>query len=168
MPRKVQDVIAHTWESQANLSLFLALLVLLVFVLPSLGLEGHDERLYSNLATSVVLISGVAIAWRQRVVFLLASSIAVVTLSVRWAAWLSLRYQPSRLARSTDHCGDSDAFVHLVVAGLRPGADHGRAPPGGDSGLLTVWVCLGTRLRHRGLKSSRFFHTSRARPVFRQ
>jgi hypothetical protein len=86
MPRKVREVIAQSWESQANLSLFLALLVLLVFVVPSLGLERADERLYSEFASSVLLISGVTIAWRRRVVFLLASSIGVVTIFVRWAA----------------------------------------------------------------------------------
>jgi hypothetical protein len=90
MPRKVREVIAQSWESQANLSLFLALLVLLVFVVPSLGLERADERLYSELTSSVLVISGVAIAWRQRVVFWLASSIAVVTLFVRWVALPSL------------------------------------------------------------------------------
>jgi Ion channel len=58
-------------------------------VLPSLGLERTDERLYSNFVTSVMLICGVAIAWRRRTLFFLSSSITVVTLSVRWAAWLS-------------------------------------------------------------------------------
>jgi hypothetical protein len=89
MPRKVRDVIVQTWQSEANLSLFLALLVLLAFVLPALGLERQNERLYSNLATSVVLISGVAIAWRRRAVFFLAVSITVVTLFVRWTVLLS-------------------------------------------------------------------------------
>jgi len=89
MPRKVREVISQTWQSEASLSLFLALLVLLVFVLPSLGLERKDERLYGSLGTSVVLISGVAIAWRRRAVFFLASSIAVVTLFVKWAVLLS-------------------------------------------------------------------------------
>jgi Ion channel len=90
MPRKVREVIAQSWESQANLSLFLALLILLVFVVPSLGLERADERLYSEFASSVLLISGVAIAWKRRVVFLVASSIGVVTIIVRWAALPSL------------------------------------------------------------------------------
>jgi Ion channel len=90
MPRKVRDVIAQSWESQANLSLFLALLILLVFVVPSLGLERRDERLYSEVAFSVLLISGVAIAWRQRALFWLASCLGVVTIFVRWAALPSL------------------------------------------------------------------------------
>jgi hypothetical protein len=87
MPRRVRDAITQTWQSEANLSFFLALLVLLAFVLPCLGLE--RRRLYDNLAFSVVLISGVAIAWRRRAVFFLASFIALVTLLVKWTVVLS-------------------------------------------------------------------------------
>ena len=88
MLRKVREVVAQTWQSEANLSIFLALLVLLIFVIPSLGLERADERLYSNVGTSVMLVCGVAIAWRRRAVFFAASSVAVVTLVARWADFL--------------------------------------------------------------------------------
>jgi hypothetical protein len=88
MPSKVREAIAQTWQSEANLSIFLALLVLLIFVIPSLGLERADERLYGNLMTSVMLVCGVAIAWRRRAVFFLALSVTVVTLAARWADFL--------------------------------------------------------------------------------
>ncbi len=88
MVRKVREVLSETWRSEANLSFFLALLVLIAFVLPSLGLERNDERLYSDVGSSVLLISGVFIAWRRRAVFFLASFIALVALFVRWAAFL--------------------------------------------------------------------------------
>jgi hypothetical protein len=88
MPRKVREAIAQTWQSEANLSVFLALLVLLIFLIPSLGLERADERLYGNLMTSVMLVCGVAIAWRRRAVFFLALSVTVVTLAARWADFL--------------------------------------------------------------------------------
>jgi hypothetical protein len=87
MTRKVREAITQTWQSEANLSFFLALLVLLAFVLPCLGLE--RRRLYNNLASSVVLISGVAIAWRRRAVFFLAASVTLVTLIVKWTVLLS-------------------------------------------------------------------------------
>ncbi len=144
MPRKVQDVIAHTWESQANLSLFLALLVLLVFVLPSLGLEGHDERLYSNLATSVVLISGVAIAWRQRVVFLLASSIAVVTLSVRWAAWLS----PATNLRAWPEVLTIAAILMLLYILLSQVFAQGPITAARLQGAIAVYLLFGSAWAH--------------------
>jgi hypothetical protein len=95
MPRNVREAITQTWQSEANLSVFLALLILLAFVLPSLGLERQDRMLYSNLATTVMLISGVAIAWRGRALFLVASSIAVVTLIVRWSALLFPPHTPT-------------------------------------------------------------------------
>jgi hypothetical protein len=88
MPRKVRETIAQTWQSEANLSIFLALLVLLIFVIPSLGLERDNERLYGNLMTSVLLLCGAAIAWRRRAVFVLALSVTVVTLAARWADFL--------------------------------------------------------------------------------
>jgi len=89
MPRKVREAIAQTWQSEANMSVFLALLVLLIFVIPSLGLERDNERLYGNLMTSVMLVCGAAIAWRRRAVFFLASAVALVTLVVRWVDFLS-------------------------------------------------------------------------------
>jgi hypothetical protein len=89
MPRKVREVVAQTWQSEANLSIFLALLVLLIFVIPSLGLERADEHRYGNLMISVLLVCGAAIAWRRRAVFFLASAVALVTLVVRWVDFLS-------------------------------------------------------------------------------
>jgi len=85
IPRKVREVVTQTWQSEANLSVFLALLVLLIFVIPSLGLERSDERLYGNLGTTVRLGCGAAIAWRRRAVFIVTSCVAVVTLVARWA-----------------------------------------------------------------------------------
>src|ERR1039458_2071302 len=69
-PPKGQDVrdraralITDSWQSQANLSLFLGLMVLIAFVLPSMGFGKGDIKLYSDVAFSLLLISGVAIAW---------------------------------------------------------------------------------------------------------
>ena len=86
--QKVREVVTQTWQTEANLSVFLAVLVLLIFVIPSLGLERDAERLYGNLGTTVILVCGVAVAWRRRRVLLLASGIGVVTLVARWANFL--------------------------------------------------------------------------------
>jgi hypothetical protein len=88
IPKKVREVVTQTWQSEANMSVFLGLLVLVVFVIPSLGIERNDERLYSNWGTSLLLVCGVAISWRRRALFFLASSVAVVTLVARWVDWL--------------------------------------------------------------------------------
>jgi hypothetical protein len=85
--QKGRDLIAQTWESQLNLSLFLGLLVFTVFLLPAIGVEHPDGRLLRDLIFSVVLISGVAIAWGQRHLFMLSSCVASVALAIRLAAW---------------------------------------------------------------------------------
>lgn len=90
--RKARAVIAETWQSQANLSLFLGMLVVTGFLLPSMGFGKRDLRLYSDIVFSLLLISGVAIAWGQRTLFLLSGSVASVALVVRWLAlWKETR-----------------------------------------------------------------------------
>ena len=84
---KAKGLITETWQSQANLSLFLALEILIAFILPSLGFGREDTRLYSDIGFSILLISGAAVAWGQKTLFVTASVIAGATLVVRWIAW---------------------------------------------------------------------------------
>ena len=89
MRRTVRKVVKETWESEANLSLFLALLVLVVFVLPAVGFDRSDQRLYNDVSYTVILSSGVAIAWRSRPLFFTAASFALIAIVIKWAAWFS-------------------------------------------------------------------------------
>ena len=50
--KKAQGLIAETWQSQANLSLFLLLEILIAFMLPSLGFGKEDIQLYSDIGFS--------------------------------------------------------------------------------------------------------------------
>lgn len=84
---KARGLIAETWQSQANLSLFLMLQVVTAFVLPSIGFGRENSRLYSNLAFTILLLSGVAIAWGQRKLFIVSALIGGAALAVRWTAW---------------------------------------------------------------------------------
>jgi hypothetical protein len=86
MRKKARGLIHESWQSQVNLSFFLVLLVFAGFLLPCLGFGKHDLRRYSDIAFSVMVVSGVAIGWGQRKLFLVASFIAVVALVVRWVA----------------------------------------------------------------------------------
>ena len=69
---KARALIKQSWQSQANLSFFLALLVTAGFILPSLGFGKSDELLYADWVYSLMLVSGVAIAWGRRWLFLLS------------------------------------------------------------------------------------------------
>jgi hypothetical protein len=87
---KSRALIAQTWESQLNLSFFLGLLVVTVFLLPALGFEGQHSRISTDLVFSTVLVSGVAIAWGQPRLFVFGSFLAAIALSIRWAGlWIS-------------------------------------------------------------------------------
>ena len=87
MHSKARDLLVQGWRSEANLSLFLFLLILVGFVLPSLGSEKHNETLYSDIVFTVVLVVGSAIAWGDRRVFVLTSLVSIVTIAVWWATW---------------------------------------------------------------------------------
>src|SRR5271170_3168585 len=93
---RTRALISHTWESQLNLSFFLALLVTTAFVMPALGLGQRHWHLASDIASTVILISGVAIAWGQRRLFAVALCFGVFSLCVRGAGWW-IRTEPFHL-----------------------------------------------------------------------
>jgi hypothetical protein len=66
MHSKTRDLLTRSWQSEANLSLFLFLLIVVGFVLPSLGFEKNNLPLYADIAFTVVLVVGTAIAWGDR------------------------------------------------------------------------------------------------------
>jgi len=84
---KSRALIAQTWESQANLSLFLGLLVVTAFLMPALGLDHPYKRFSHDLIYSLIVISGVAIGWGQRRLFILGACLGSLAIGLRWAAW---------------------------------------------------------------------------------
>jgi hypothetical protein len=84
---KARDLLVHTWESQANLAFFLGLLVFSVFVLPAIGFGSDHSTLYTDCVYSVLVISGVAIAWGRRLLFYSAAVLGLLAIVVRWTAF---------------------------------------------------------------------------------
>jgi Ion channel len=87
--QKARALIAESWQSQANLTFFLGLAVALGFVLPVLGFGKNDEILYSDFCFTLMIISGVAIAWGRPWLFGLAAFVGSVTIAVRWMAFFT-------------------------------------------------------------------------------
>lgn len=87
--QKARGFIKETWQSQANLAFFLGILVAVGFVLPSLGFGKDDEQRYSDFVFSLLLISGVAIAWGRRWLFPLAVFVGSVAIAVRWMGFFT-------------------------------------------------------------------------------
>lgn len=87
--QKAKAIISETWQSQANLALFLVLLVLIVFVLPVLGVGQQDLRHYGDIGFNLLLVSGVAIAWGHNALFLFSGAVASVAIAVRVMGWIT-------------------------------------------------------------------------------
>ncbi len=86
---KAKRVLADTWQSQANLSVFLGTVVVFAFIFPILGLGRNDIKLYADIAFTLLLVSGVAIAWGHKIQLLISGSVACVAIVSRWANWFS-------------------------------------------------------------------------------
>ncbi len=84
---KARELIIQTWQSQANLAVFLLLLAVTVFILPALNVERSHLRFYGDVVYSFMLVTGIAIAWGQRKLMFVAGAIGAVTLAARWLAW---------------------------------------------------------------------------------
>lgn len=70
------------WQEDRGLSIFLALLVMVIFVLPVLPMPGSTARFASNLAFSALLIAGAISSGQWRWMRI----IVVLALLVRWVA----------------------------------------------------------------------------------
>jgi hypothetical protein len=51
----IDDHTAYTLRSQINISIFLGLLILTVFVMPSIGFGSKHERLYGSIVFSILI-----------------------------------------------------------------------------------------------------------------
>jgi hypothetical protein len=138
MPLKTRDLLTRIWQSQANLSLFLFLLILTAFVLPSVGFEKNSLRFYDDAAASVVAVVGTAIAWRNRKLFLLTSVAVIVAIAFRWATWWRPTQTLSLWSASTGLAAIIMITVVLLWQVFRPGPVTGMRV----QGALAAYLCL--------------------------
>lgn len=141
---KARRVIADSWQSQANLSFFLVLLVLFSFVFPVLGFGRKDTNLYADAAFSLLLISGVAIAWGQRWLMLIAGFVCSACIAVRW---MNLLTPSTTLQIWSDAWSVAATLVIsfvLLAQVFRPGrVSHSRI-----QGAIAVYLMFGAAWAH--------------------
>jgi voltage-gated potassium channel Kch len=77
------DELPEAAESQIRISIFLALLVLTVFVLPALGLGVGHLQGYGIIVSCLLFCSGVSIAWGRRRLFIFSALVAVVAICAK-------------------------------------------------------------------------------------
>lgn len=81
---KIWESFSRFWATDRGLSIFLVMIVVVVFVLPSLASMGITGRLFFDIFFSILLISGIASMSGQRRVFITLAGISIVALAVRW------------------------------------------------------------------------------------
>ena len=155
--RKSRVLIAQTWESQLNLSLFLVMLVVTVFLMPALGLERPLGRFSRDVTFSIVLVSGVTIAWGQRRLFVFSSCVATVALGVRWAAWWYRTDDFALFARDIHPCRHRSNLLDIAFADIPSRDSYIGASPGRAGGLSADGPRMGALLSNCQSPDTRFF-----------
>lgn len=88
MRKKIWRALLRFWATDHGLSLFLALLIVVVFVLAPLAPMGPLGRFVTDLIFSLLLIAGVASLSASRGLLVTASAVVGAALLVRWLGWL--------------------------------------------------------------------------------
>ena len=137
MPSKARDLLTRSWQSQANLSLFLFLLVLAAFVLPSMGVG--DSSLEDDIGFSVLAVAGSAIAWESRRLFALTSLVTIVAIGLRWAMW----WKPTHTHALWTVSSTLAAAVAITVVLFRQVLGPGRVTMMRVKGAIAAYLCIG-------------------------
>jgi hypothetical protein len=144
MPLNTRDLLARSWQSQADLAVFLLLLILTTFVLPAVGFEKNSLPLYDRAAGSVLAVVGAAIAWRNRKLFLLTSLVVIVAIAFRWATWWRPTHTLTVWSASTGLAAVIMITVVLLWQVFRAGPITGMR----IQGAISAYLCLGFAWAH--------------------
>ena len=163
MHGKTGDFSILAWWSEANLSLFLLLLVLLGFVFPSLGVEKNNLPLYSDIAFSIVLIVGAVVASGNRQVARIDGTRGRHCVRRALDKVVDANEHDGTLERHNGgHSGHNDC---PVLARVPPRSRHLDARARRHCGLPVSRVWLGARLPHRRVVGPGAFSTTGSEPT---
>jgi hypothetical protein len=141
---RARGLIKESWQSQANLSFFLALLAVVAFVLPSMGFGARNIKRYSDLTFSLLLISGVAIAWGRRKLFLVAGFVGSAALAVRWMAF----FTPTPALQLWSEQSSLAAILFIAVVLLMQVFREGAVTHSRIQGAIAVYLLFGIGWAH--------------------
>ena len=144
MHSKARDLLARGWQSEVNLSLFLFLLILAGFVLPSLGFEKHNLPLYGDVTFSIILVTGAAIAWGEKRLFALTALVSIVAIVVRWAAW----WAPTNALRLWSSSAGLAALFTITAVLLWQVFRSGPVTWMRVQGAIAAYLCIGAGWAH--------------------
>lgn len=139
MRRPLRHVVTEMRKPDYGLPVLLALLVLMGFVLPSLGLEGSNERLYGDIASSLMLVSAVVVASGDRWTLVLALVMTLASVIARWAVWFS---PPGALGAWPELVACTTVLVFSLII-LRQVVRPGAVNLSRVLGAIAVYLLLG-------------------------
>jgi hypothetical protein len=128
-------------EARILIPIFLGLLILTVFVMPSLGIgEAHEQR-YGIIVSSVLFCSGVSIAWHRKGLFFFSALTAVIAVCAQVYA---LRI-PGRLGILCSETAILAATL-VIVWTLLLQIFHSKGPvtPASLQAAIAVYLLFGT------------------------
>jgi hypothetical protein len=144
MHSRTRDLLTHSWQSQANLSFFLSLLILGGFVLPSLGVERSNLSLYADIAFSLISVVGAALAWENRRLFVLTSLVTIVAIVLQWARW----WKPTNTIILWSASAALTALAMITVVLLWQVFRPGPVTMMRIQGAIAAYLCLGFAWAH--------------------
>lgn len=163
--RKARELLSQSWQSEAYLSVFLFIILLLVFVFPSLDIGVHHVTLYSNIGTTIGFIAGIGIARGNHRLLILTSVVCGLAIIMHWLAW----WMPESMILVLSQALDMAAILAIIVALLwqiyRPGPITGVRV----QGAIAAYLCLAFWWAHAyhivDLLSPGSFNTSAINPA---
>jgi Ion channel len=141
---KARRVIADTWQSQANLSLFLAVLVAFSFVAPVLGFGHHNIKLYADIGFTLMMVSGVAIAWGHPKLMTVAAIVGAVAVAYRWANF----FRPSPTLQVYADGSSIVAILIIAIVLLAQVFGPGRVTHVRIQGAIAAYLLFGAGYAH--------------------
>src|SRR3954447_13955902 len=135
--KRARVLVVQTWQSEASLSVLLALLVLAIFIMPLTEFVNRHFSLYTDLCYSLLVLVGIALAWFQRRAFRVMLVVAVVSISLRCAArW----YPELNTFREATMLACILATTYIVIAQVFRG---GRVTSMRIQGALAIYMLFG-------------------------
>jgi hypothetical protein len=144
MSSNIRERATGSSQSGTVVSVFLLLLIVVEFVLPSLGVEKNNLQLYDDIAFSIVLIFGCAVAWENRRLFVLASLVSVAAIAVRWLAWLAPTKTLILCSVSAGMVGILTITIVLFWQVFRPGPVTATR----IQGAIAAYLCIAASWAH--------------------
>jgi hypothetical protein len=145
MIRKAWQSFSHFWSTDRGLSIFLIMIVLIVFVLPPLGTLGIVGRFMVDTFFSILLISGIAsLSERHKGVFVAVGGMVALTLIFRWTD----SFEPSLYLDILDYLSTIISVVMFCIVILAQVLKKGPITFRRIQGAIAVYLLLGLAWAH--------------------